>query len=195
MKLYDPLPDSIEWEGKTILLNLSFDRVLDAVDMTKDERFSDAAKTAYCLDGLCEGKHPQSVALLDAIFRLLFADDKKKKHKEKVIDFTQDRALIIAAFRQAYGIDLVAERGHLHWQTFADLLKGIPSGTRLAEVMEIRARPMPAPTKYNAQERTRLAKLKAEFKIEQTEAERQSNLQDDIRQMAMGLLPRAKRSE
>ena len=108
------------------------------------------------------------------------------------MDFTQDRALIIAAFRQAYGIDLVAERGRMHWQTFADLLKGLPSNTRLAEVMDIRAKPMPKPTKYNAEERARLAKLKADFKLEKTEAEKQAALQRGLRQMSVALLSRVK---
>ena len=192
MKLYEPLPDSIVWNGKTIRLNLSFDRVLDALDMMQDERFLDEAKIAYCLDGLCEDKHPQDVALLEAILRLLLPENKKPSKAEKTMDFTQDRALIIAAFRQAYGIDLVAERGRMHWQTFADLLKGIPSNTRLAEVMDIRAKPMPKPTKYNAEERARLAKLKAEFKLEKTEAETQAAMQRGLRQMSMALLSRVK---
>lgn len=192
MKLYDPLPDSITWQGRTIKLNLSFDRVLDALDMVQDERFLDDEKTAYCLDGFCIDKHPQDIALLEAIFQLLMPDNKKPQKTEKTMDFTQDRALIIAAFRQAYGIDLVAERGRMHWQTFADLLKGLPSNTRLAEVMDIRAKPMPKPTKYNAEERARLAKLKADFKLEKTEAEKQAALQRGLRQMSVALLSRVK---
>lgn len=190
MKLYEPLPDSVEWDGKRIDLCLTFDRVLDALDMVSDLRFDEMERIRYCLDTLCAGKHPDDPDLLSAIFKLLFTEQKSKK-KEKALDFEQDRALIVAAFRQAYGIDLNAERGRMHWQTFSDLLKGIPADTRLAEVMSIRMRPMPKPTKYNSEERANLARLKAEFRLEKTETEIHDNVQAGLQSMAALLISRA----
>ena len=79
----------------------------------------------------------------------LFEPQKAKDSGPRVMDFHQDAALILAAFRQAYGIDLYHEQGRLHWLEFLALLSGIPQNTRLSEVMEIRACKVPPATKNN----------------------------------------------
>lgn len=52
------------------------------------------------------------------------------------MDLVEDGELIVAAFQQAYGIDLTA--CDMHWHRFKALLNGIPDDTRLAQVMGIR---------------------------------------------------------
>lgn len=53
-----------------------------------------------------------------------------------VIDYELDSDLIIAAFRQQYGIDLT--QADMHWHVFLALLHGL-SGTKLDAVMSYRA--------------------------------------------------------
>lgn len=55
---------------------------------------------------------------------------------QRVVDLVEDGELIVAAFQQAYGIDLTAT--DMHWHRFKALLNGIPDDTRLAQVMGIR---------------------------------------------------------
>jgi hypothetical protein len=132
-------------------------------------------------------KEPSSdTGLLQAVSDVLFTKSKGKH--EKSMDFIQDGPLIYAAFMQAYGIDLQKERGRLHWWQFSALLQGLPANTRLVEVMQIRLRPMPAPTKYNAEERAQLARLKQDFALELTAEEREERLQDGLRKVATYLL-------
>lgn len=52
------------------------------------------------------------------------------------IDLVEDGELIVAAFQQAYGIDLTAT--DMHWHRFKALLAGLPDDTRLVQVMGIR---------------------------------------------------------
>ena len=51
--------------------------------------------------------------------------------QKKIMDFRHDGAYIYASFRQAYGIDLIAERGKLSWHRFINLLDGLPEKTKL----------------------------------------------------------------
>lgn len=81
----------------------------------------------------------------------------------KVFDFWNDARLIIAGFQQAYGIDLFAD--HMHWWRFLCLLEGLPSSTRLAERMNLRAT-KPEKGKYaDAEYNKRLQLAKAGIRL------------------------------
>ena len=54
----------------------------------------------------------------------------------RAYDFEQDAALILAAFQQAYGIDLTATR--MHWWRFRALFDGLPADCRICKIMEYR---------------------------------------------------------
>ena len=68
----------------------------------------------------------------------------------------------------------------------------MPEGSRYSEILSIRARPIPAPTKWNAEERAWLAKAKAQYAVKLNEKERENQYQKGLRQMAAGLLNLAK---
>ena len=130
-----------------------------------------------------------SVELLKAVVGILF---KPSKGGEKKFDFVQDAELIYAAFYQAYGIDLIQEQGKLHWWKFSALLNGLPSDTRFSEIVSIRTRPIPAPTKYNEQERQNLIRLKREYALKLSTEERNEQLQNSLRQVVGWLQSQAK---
>jgi hypothetical protein len=152
--------------------------ILDDDDLMPDAQEYNAVR--------CLTKHPRNVhKVLEAVKALLF-DHSPKKDSQKVTDFVQDAGMIRAAFRQAYGIDLYTEK--LHWIAFTELLNAIPEGNRYAEVVGIRARPIPAPTKWNAEERQRLLKAKAEYAIHLSDKEQQRRYQDDVAKIFSGLM-------
>ena len=130
-----------------------------------------------------------SVSLLKSVLDVLF---KPTKGGEKSFDYVQDSELIYAAFYQAYGIDLIEEQGKMHWWKFSSLLNGLPSDTRFSEIVSIRTRPIPAPTKYNEQERQNLIKLKQEYALKLTSKEREEQLQNSLRQVVSWLKSAAK---
>lgn len=50
-----------------------------------------------------------------------------------------DGSLVVAAFQQAYGIDLTSpDADDMHWHRFRALLSGLPVDTALAHVMSVR---------------------------------------------------------
>ena len=53
----------------------------------------------------------------------------------RAVDMDADAPLIVAAFMQAYGIDLTDTRLDMHWHVFLALLRGLPQSTLMAQVM------------------------------------------------------------
>jgi hypothetical protein len=184
MKLQDTLPDGVTVDGRFYRLDFDFRNVLRMIDILDDDDLMPDAQEYNAVR--CLTKHPRNVhKVLEAVKALLF-DHSPKKDSQKVTDFVQDAGMIRAAFRQAYGIDLYTEK--LHWIAFTELLNAIPEGNRYAEVVGIRARPIPAPTKWNAEERQWLLKAKAEYAIHLSDKEQQRRYQDDVAKIFSGLM-------
>lgn len=186
MNLYDKLPTSLTYKGRKYKLNLSFDRVLEMFDLQGRTDLSDAAKLEASLFLLVKTRHRPDVGLLEAVIGLLTEPGRQADNKRS-FDFRQDAKYIYSAFMQAYGIDLFEQRDKLHWWKFLAMLNGLPSDTRFSEIVQLRLRPMPKPTKYNAQERAELARQKAMFRLEVSEEERQANLQSGLLKMFRAL--------
>ena len=184
MKLQDTLPDGVTVDGRFYRLDFDFRNVLRMIDILDDDDLMPDAQEYNAVR--CLTKHPRNVhKVLEAVKALLF-DHSPKKDSQKVTDFEQDAGMIRAAFRQSYGIDLYTEK--LHWIAFTELLNAIPEGNRYAEVVGIRARPIPAPTKWNAEERQWLLKAKAEYAIHLSDKEQQRRYQDDVAKVFSGLM-------
>ena len=89
-------------------------------------------------------KHPEDAAEVYrkiADFLRGWPEEPRKagRHKaEEIFSYSEDHALIVAAFRQAYGISLDELRA-MHWWEFRALLSGIPEDTSLSKIMGIRA--------------------------------------------------------
>ena len=189
-EFYRELPYSVTYKGRKYDLTPAYDNVLTM--------FAD-------VEGVPEHRVPEimgyyllrvpskDTGLLQAVSAVLFPP--AKTVHQKSMDFIQDGQLIYAAFMKAYGIDLNDQRGKLHWCKFTALLRGLPSNTRFMEVVQIRTKPMPAPTKHNAQERAQLIRLKQEYALELSAEEREQQLQDGLRNMARMMLSMAKKKE
>lgn len=180
------LPWTIEYKGRTYRLTPTHDCVLKMYQAI--EGMDSDAQTEIALHYLIDGRHPNDRDLLDAISKLLFP--KAGGAGKKLFDFDQDAEYIYSAFMQAYHIDLTKEK--LHWHLFCALLGSLPSNTRFSEIVGIRGMEIPKPTKYNAEERQRIIRLKHDYALKQTEEERHENLQAGLRKLAESLIARAK---
>ena len=109
----------------------------------------------------------EKVELLDQITKEKINLPKRPQigPQRKLMDFEADSDYIYASFKQAYGMDLIKERGKLGWKNFCKLLDGLPDKTKLKEVMRIRAMDVPEPTKYNQKERQNIMELKAYYAL------------------------------
>lgn len=174
--------------GKKTKLDLDFRNVLRMMDVLARDDLTPEARTYLALRCLTRRpKHEQETLLV--VERLLFPETKKSADKARITSLEQDADLIRAAFRQVYGIDLWRDK--LHWLEFQALLAGLPEGNRYNEVLGIRARPIPAPTKYNAEERKWLAQAKADLALKVSEKERKETFENSLRRMAENLIAMA----
>lgn len=191
MKLQDTLPNGVTVDGRFYKMDFEFRNVLRMIDILDDDNLLPEAKAYNALHCVC--KRPKNaLKVLDEVKHVLFKAP-RKKGGQRVTDFIQDAGLIRAAFRQAYGIDLYRDK--LHWIEFTELLNAIPEGSRYSEVVGIRAREIPAPTKWNQHEREWLMKAKQDVALEIDEKERMRKYQRDVGTIADVLMTWAKGSE
>ena len=176
MKLQDHLPQGVFVDNKFYRLDFDFRNVLRMMEILDRDDLMPEAKEFLALK--CLTRHPRNVQKVLVAVRELLFQQKPKKDAKKVTDFEQDAGLIRAAFRQEFGIDLYRDK--LHWIEFSEMLNAIPEGNRYAEVVGIRARPIPAPTKWNQHEREWLLKAKADVALHLSDAEQAKKYQEDV---------------
>lgn len=186
MMLHEKLPDSVTVNGRRYRLDLDFRNVLRMMDVMDRKDLLPGARAYVALKCVMKRPPKDAAPVMAAVNALLFPARKKSEKREKLTDLKQDADLIRAAFLQSYGVNLWRDR--LHWFEFSGLLACIPGGSRYADIIGIRARPMPEATKYNAKEREWLMKAKAEYAVEMTAEEQERSYQEGLHNMAMSLL-------
>lgn len=190
MKLHERLPDAVTVDGKRYRVDLDFRNVLRMIDALGREDMLPGAREYVALKCVMKRPPRNTGAAIAALREMLFPGGKKQSG-EKMTDFVQDADLIRAAFLQAYGINLYRDR--LHWLEFTGLLACLPTGSRYADILSIRARPMPKPTKYNGEERKWLAEAKAKFAVRLTDKEMADSLQMSLHSTTLSLLALAQK--
>lgn len=190
MKLHERLPDAVTVDGKRYRVDLDFRNVLRMIDALDREDMLPGAREYVALKCVMKRPPRNTGAAIAALREMLFPGGKKQSG-EKMTDFVQDADLIRAAFLQAYGINLYRDR--LHWLEFTGLLACLPTGSRYADILSIRARPMPKPTKYNGEERKWLAEAKAKFAVRLTDKEMADSLQMSLHSTTLSLLALAQK--
>ena len=188
MKLQDRLPDGVEVRGKWVKLDFDFRNVLHMLDVLNNRDLIPEARNYLALK--CLTKHPRHVPETMAAVRAVLFIQGGDGEQKKLTDFEQDAPMIRTAFRQVYNIDLF--RANLHWLEFIELLSNLPDGNRYMDVLGIRARPLPAPTKYNQKERVWLMKAKAAHALHMSDEEQERYYEKAVQNVFSGLLKLAK---
>ena len=182
MKLSDRLPDGVKVDGRFYALDFDFRNVLRMMDTLGNDDLMPDARDFLALK--CLTKRPKNVEkVLAEVKRLLFTGTPGSG--ERLTSFEQDAGLIRSAFRQVYGIDLFRDR--ITWFEFTELLQNLPEGNRYEEVLGIRARPLPSPTKYNAKEREWLLKAKQQHALHLSDAEAAKKYDADVGRVFAGI--------
>lgn len=192
LKLFDRLPDSITVDRKTYKCDFDFRNVLMLLEiMQRDDILPDARD--YLCVRCCIKKAPKKASAVYAALRDMLFPDSPIGDGKRITSYEQDAGLIRVAFRQTYNIDLFRDK--LHWFEFCELLQNLPEGNRYAETLGIRARPMPAPTKYNAKEREWLLKAKQSVALHLPEREREKKYETDVSNIFSGLMSMIQKAE
>ena len=194
LKLFERLPDGVTVDGKRYPCNFDFRNVLRMIEIMQREDIYPDARDYLCLKCVLLRKiRARSVRkVYAAVCSTLFPNAPETGGK-RLTSFEQDAGLIRAAFRQVYGIDLF--RDNLHWLEFCELLQNLPEGNRYEEIIGIRARPLPAPTKYNQKEREWLMQAKQSVALHLTEKEQEKKYDKDVGNIFAGLMGMIQRSQ
>lgn len=183
MRLYGPLSREINGER----INTSFDTVLLVYEALTAPYMVENMKieTAYRLLAAEPREIPlnEMATFVTAALDLIVENDSSADSGERVIDFNQDANAIYASFLQAYGIDLIEERGRLDWRKFVALLAGLPEQTQMAQIIKIRTAEIPPINKHNRNEVQALTAAKARVRIKKTETEKEDALNAGLLRM------------
>lgn len=192
-----PLESSVDGHS----LDLSFDNVLKVLELQREAGIAPIEKINLTLGLLLQDTRKikrytpgDKVDLLKSIFdQYIFPKSKRpaKNDEKKLFDFEQDAPYIYAGFMQAYGIDLFEQQGRLPWQKFFALFKGLPDNTKIREIMDIRGRKIPRPTKYNGEEIRALRDAKRFYALEISAEEAEQQFQRGVDRLANALAGRA----
>lgn len=180
MLLNHGLPTSFEFEGREYSFNLSFDRVLDVIEVKEDSELTYEDKMDVIFEILqiqCDFQDrerilnhvfdefivPKSEEHIEYDLKGNVMPKRENPEEESTLSFTQDAGLIYASFRQAYNINLFNEYDNLHWFEFIELLNGLPESTALSQVRHIRSwKPSKGDT---AEYKNKMMSLKEQFRI------------------------------
>lgn len=185
MNLAYPLVDTVEINGKTYELDMSFNNILILFDLLQDKTIDDVTKVKKGLfllieDELEEYDIEERAKIFVEIFKNAVGESKKKQlvdldgnpmpdiseDDKKAFDLAQDAEYIYASFMHTYQIDLFEMQGKLHWKKFKALLNGLSEDSIFSRVVGIRTAELPT-GKGMAKERERLRKLKQKFALEE----------------------------
>lgn len=189
--LFEPLVTHVKLGWLKIKLDTRFFRVLQCCEILDNDLFDDYEKITICLKLLIKHKiilwflsPAKKVKLFETVFNDFVNVNDKKSNGPKTFDFNQDAAYIYTAFQQCYGLDLFKEGKRLHWWKFIQLFGCLSDDTMMRQIISIRARPIPKATKYNAEERAQLIRLKNLYRLEISQEEREKQLVEGFKQMA-----------
>ena len=187
MKLFERLPEGITVGKRYFRCDFDFRNVLKMLEIMQREDLTPKARDYHC--ARCVIRHRMALKTASEAYKVLcdlLFEKRPETGEKRLTSFEQDAPLIRAAFKQVYGIDLFRDK--LTWFEFTEYLHGLPDGNRYEEIIGIRARPIPAPTKYNQKEREWLMKAKQSVAIHLTEQEQARKYDEDVGKIFTGLL-------
>lgn len=187
MKLFERLPEGVTVGKRFYKCDFDFRNVLKMLEIMQREDIQIVARDYHCVK--CVIRHRITLKTASEAYKVLsdlLFEKRPETGEKRITSFEQDAPLIRAAFRQVYGIDLYRDK--LTWFEFTELLQGLPDGNRYEDVIGIRVKPLPAPTKYNQKEREALLKAKQEVALHLTELEAAKKYDADVSRIFNGLL-------
>lgn len=126
------LPSCLECDGEEFELDTDFRTWIEFERMLRVER--------RLWLGIFKGKHPEGLGWIEGAIEFLQSKNVTPREggsSVRALDYVLDGDYIVAAFQQAYGIDLTSI-DYMHWHRFNALIVGLPDETRLAKVMGYR---------------------------------------------------------
>lgn len=139
--LTEKLPDTITVKGTEFPIRTDFRTWIRFSEiMSSSERVEkNLAESIKLIFGCLPPSLEETVSGMMDFFAVRTVTDSKEsvvRNKKRIYDFAYDAPLIVAAFRQQYGIDLL--QSDMHWYEFRALLAGLTESTLFVKVIGYR---------------------------------------------------------
>lgn len=136
------LPDKIVCGENVYVMDTRTCKAIQCFLITEDTEVPEDERMLAVVTNMLAGRYVFPGDFKDAYRQITewlngYPSENHTRNKTQLISLFQDHNLIVAAFRQQYGISL-KELKSMHWWEFLALLSGISEDTRLGEVMKIR---------------------------------------------------------
>lgn len=184
LQLAYPIDNSIEIDGISYEMDMSFDNVLRLIDLVADNDLNDAEKVIIGIEMMIGVCFLHDINTQADIFTQIFkstigkeAEDNTPvdidgnpmpipggENNKKTYSLKEDAEYIFASFYQDYGVDLIEQQGKLHWFKFKAMLDGLRSDTQFKEVINIRTMELPK-GKGSSKQRENVKKLKKQYAL------------------------------
>lgn len=140
--LIDTPPVTVSVNGRDYKISSDFRVTLAYLRLMKSDESNEEkvlfGLSLYYGDRIAPDDVAHLVEYIGYFIRRGEAGETKESKAFPTFDILEDSGRIFAAFLQIYGINLRKVR--MHWWVFSELLEGLPKGTHLADVIEIRGR-------------------------------------------------------
>ena len=174
--LLDTLPEIVKIDGREYFVDTCFRAMIVFEQVINDISLSGEQKVRESLEIFYTDKIPRNTLAAFEQLILFYSCGKKPEKKQpkkngevtikerRIYDFVQDAPYIYSAFLSQYGIDL-NEIEYLHWWKFDALFRGLNDDQKIIKIMGYRSADLSEIK--NSKERSRMAKLKHMFSLEQ----------------------------
>lgn len=182
MKLNDPLIADYEINGKELEFDLSFDNVLDVLEVLNSSEFDVYNKINIMIELLVttevELTLEEKTEVYDYLVETYIQPSRDEfiltdrfgneipEVKKKVIDFEKDAEFIFSSFF-SIGINLFEQQGKLTWMEFQALMSSLPDDSIMSRIVSIRE--WEESKDDTKEQKERMRKLKLKYSLEDRE--------------------------
>lgn len=149
LSLIDTPLSAIKFDGETYQINLAFDNVIKYLELVEDDRKNKELEALKLFFG--DQEIPLDPDFIESSFKLINETITKSAYQgnsskdwsmniapQHIYSYEQDADAIYSSFMMQYHIDLLKERGKMHWCVFRALFDGLGEDTPIQRIIELR---------------------------------------------------------
>lgn len=149
LSLTDTLLSAIKFDGETYQINLAFDNVIKYLELVEDDSENKELEALKLFFG--DQEIPLDPDFIESSFKLINETITKSAYQgsfskdwsmniapQHIYSYEQDADAIYSSFMMQYHIDLLKERGKMHWCVFRALFDGLSEDTPIQRIIELR---------------------------------------------------------
>jgi hypothetical protein len=149
LSLTDTPLSAIKFDGETYQINLAFDNVIKYLELVEDDSENKELEALKLFFG--DQEIPLDPDFIETSFKLINETITKSAYQgnpskdwsmniapQHIYSYEQDADAIYSSFMMQYHIDLLKERGKMHWCVFRALFDGLCEDTPIQRIIELR---------------------------------------------------------